>query len=170
MLFPFYVEDYLMATADWYGYILAGLGLGAMIGYALASAIQLSGRARSNIIVMSLIACSLTWMTFGFIANKILAIILMLTTGAFSGFISVNIITLLQQTTPSWIRGRVFALLTTISTGLTPLGMGLAGVIFDLLNHNIQLIVIASGLASVIIYIILAFSREFRVYMAYEIT
>ena len=75
---------------------------------------------------------------------------------------------LIQQTTPDWIRGRVFAVLTTIAGALTPVAMGLTGVIADLLNQNIPLVLIGGGALSAVSCIILAFSRAFREYLAYE--
>jgi len=36
------VEDYLNATPDWYGYILAASGFGTLIGYAIAGGAKIS--------------------------------------------------------------------------------------------------------------------------------
>ena len=88
--------------------------------------------------------------------------------GVMGGFFNVNLLTILQQTTPDWIRGRVFAVLTTISGGLTPVAMGMTGVITDLLNQNVPLVLIAGGALSFFSCVILTFSRAFREYMAYE--
>jgi hypothetical protein len=76
--------------------------------------------------------------------------------------------TILQITTPSEIRGRVFGLLGTIAAGLMPVGMGLAGVVADMTGNNIPAIFMACGAIVSIVTIIIAMGREFREYLAFE--
>ena len=168
VLTPFFVEDYLMATTDWFGYITGCLGIGSIIGYIIAGSVKTSGPVRSKMTIASIIFCTLFMTLFGFIRIKELAALNMLMAGITLGFFSVNVLTILQQTTPDWIRGRVFAVLTTTAGGLMPVGMGLTGVITDLLDQNVPLVLIAGGALSAVFCIILAFSRPFREYMAYE--
>jgi hypothetical protein len=73
---------------------------------------------------------------FGFIRIKELAALNMLMAGITLRFFGVNVPTILQQNTLDWIRGRVFAVLTTTAGGLMPVGMGLTGVTTDLLDRN----------------------------------
>ena len=168
VLTPFFVEDYLMATSDWYGFIVGGLGLGKVIGFAIAASLKTSGSVRSKLNITAIILLTIFLTLFGFIRIKQLAALNMLMAGIMGGFFNVNLMTILQQTTPDWIRGRVFAVLTTISGGLMPVATGLTGVITDLLNQNVPLVLIVGGALSAVSCIILAFSRAFREYMAYE--
>jgi DHA3 family macrolide efflux protein-like MFS transporter len=168
VLTPFFVEDYLMANSDWYGYIIAGMGLGSIIGFAIAGSIKVSGPVRSKINVTAIILLTIFLTLFGFIRAKELAVVNMLMSGIMAGFFNVNLLTILQQTTPDWIRGRVFAVLTTIGGALVPVAMGLTGVITDMLNQNVPLVLIAGGGLSFFSCVMLAFSRAFREYMAYE--
>jgi hypothetical protein len=71
-------------------------------------------------------------------------------------------------TTPGEIRGRVFGLIGTFAGGLTPIGMGLAGVIADLTGQNIPLIFISCGVLSGLLTLMVAINRDFRAYLAYE--
>ena len=168
VLTPFFVEDYLMANSDWYGYIIAGMGLGSIIGFAIAGSIKVSGPVRSNMNITAIILLTLFLTLFGFIRAKELAVVNMLMSGIMAGFFNVNLLTILQQTTPDWIRGRVFAVLTTIGGALVPVAMGMTGVITDMLNQNVPLVLIAGGVLSTVLCVMLAFSRAFREYMAYE--
>ena len=168
VLTPFFVEDYLMATSDWYGFIIGGLGFGNIIGFGIAGGVKVSGPVRSKMNITAIILCTVFLSLFGFIRAKELAVINMFMGGVMGGFYNVNLLTILQQTTPDWIRGRVFAVLTTISGALNPVGMGMTGVITDLLNQNVPLVLIAGGALSFFSCVILAFSRAFREYMAYE--
>jgi hypothetical protein len=157
-----------MATSDWYGFITGGIGLGSIVGFIFAGGVKASGPVRSKMNVTAIISFNLFLTLFGFIRAKELAVINMFMGGMMMGFFQVNVLTILQQTTPDWIRGRVFAVLTTITGGLTPLGMGLTGVITDLLNQNVPLVLIAGGALSFFACVILVFSSAFREYMAYE--
>ena len=168
VLLPFFVEDFLMATPDWYGYIVASLGAGAMVGYVFAGTVRLKGKTRSNLVLVSLVLMSALFGVLGLIESKVPAMVDFFVVGLLNGFININIVTILQQTTPSKIRGRVFGVLTTLSGGLVPLAMGLTGVIADLLDQNIPLILILSGSISAVLCGVLAFSAEFRRFMAYE--
>ncbi len=167
VLLPFFVEDYLKAATDWYGYLVAGLSVGSAIGYATGS-IKVKGHVRSSILILFLIIAFVLWGILGFMTDKIIALMMMILFGFFNGFIIVNVITILQQSTPDNIRGRVFSVFTTINTGLMPLGMGLAGIIADLLDKNIPIMFLASAIISLIIIVICAFSRQYRKFLAYE--
>jgi MFS family permease len=168
VLTPFFVEDYLMATPDWYGYINGGFFSGGLIGFAIAAGVNVSGPVRSKMCISAVIILTLFITLFGFLRTKELAVINMVIAGIMHGFFNVNFLTILQQTTPTWIRGRVFAVMTTLTGALIPVGMGLTGIITDLLNQNVPIILIAGGAMSAVLCIMLAFSRPFRKYMAYE--
>ena len=104
----------------------------------------------------------------GLARTRVHALVLASLVGAMEGFVMVNITTLLQVTTPSEIRGRVFGVLATISGGLAPLAMGLTGIVADLANHNIPLIYIVSGAMMTLLSILVCLSREFRSFLAFE--
>lgn len=168
VLLPFYVEDFLKARPDWYGFLLAGFGVGSMIGYLAAGAFKLSGKVRSIIIIFALVLNSVGFALLGVILIPIVSLILMFLIGTLNGFININIITILQITTPTEMRGRVFGLLGTISAGLMPISMGLTGVVADITKQNIPLIYIACGGISALLSIVVSLSKEFRRFLAYE--
>ncbi len=167
-LLPFYVEDNLKATSDWFGYMLATLGVGALIGYLFAGAVKPSGRGRVTIFIGSLIGIAVAFIAFGINTGTYTALLLMFLFGFLSGTVNIYVATILQSTTPSEIRGRVFGLLGAISGGLMPIGMGLAGVIADLTGKNIPLIFSICGGISLLVTIILSTLKEFRAFIAFE--
>jgi MFS family permease len=168
LLLPFYVEDVLHATADWYGYILAAFGFGALLGYAMAGAIKAPGHRKSQIVVVALILMSIGLALLSIIRDAPLALFTMIVVGILNGLININIITILQITTPSEIRGRVFGLLTTLTAGLMPIAMGLGGVVADLTQQNIPLIYATCGSALVILSALTSLNGEFRNFLAFE--
>ena len=168
VLLPFYVEDYLHKTPDWYGYLLAAFGFGSLLGYAVAGIIKLSGRSRSRAMIIALILMSSCLPTFSIIASAFHALLLMALLGILNGFLNINIITILQLSISSDIRGRMFGLLTTLTGGLTPLSMGLSGIVADLLNQNIPLIYAMCGFMTLLLSILTSLSLSFRRFLQFE--
>ena len=169
LLFPFYVEDVLLLSEDWYGFILAVYGSGAVAGYVLAGAIQVSPRKRSFIIISFLVIESLGYIFLGMARTSTLAMVLSFMGGFVTGVVQVYIITLLQISTPGTIRGRVFGLLSTIAGSITPIAMGLTGVIADLLDQNIPVIYAACGVILFCITTFMSLRPDFRAYLAYVV-
>lgn len=167
-LLPFYVEDFLQAKADWYGFLLAASGVGALIGYLFAGAVRLSGKARGRWMMTFIFLESAGYGLLGLIKDPVTAMALAFLGGATGGFITVNMMTILQITTPGEIRGRVFGLLGTLSSSLAPLAMGLAGVVADLVGQNIPLIYVSCGAIMVVLSLTVLLNRHVRAFLAYE--
>lgn len=168
VLLPFFIEDHLHASSDWFGYFIAAIGAGAMVGYLAAGASKASGKARTILVLTTLFLDSLAIGALGLVTDKVVALGLGFVIGFLNGIVNIEILTVMQLTTPSEIRGRVFGVLGTIAGGLAPLGMGLAGIIADLANQNIPAIFLACGGITAACSLLVALSREFREFMAYE--
>jgi MFS family permease len=94
------------------------------------------------------------------------ALLLTVVGGLAAAYVTVHITTLVQVTTPNEIRGRVVGLLTALSTALTPVAAGLAGVTADLLDQNIRLLYAGCGAILAAIALILSTNREYRAIIA----
>ncbi len=168
VLLPFYVEDILKVSVDWYGFLLAAYGVGSVIGYVLAGVIRLVGTTRSKVMVGVIIVESAGYGVLGLVSHPIAALALAFMGGCAGGYFSILLTTLLQITTPSQIRGRVFGLLSTIAGSLAPIAMGLTGVVADLTDHNIPLIYVSCGVIMGVLSILVSLNRKFRNYLAFE--
>jgi MFS family permease len=168
ILFPFYVEDYLRAGPQWYGFLLAASGFGTFIGYGLGGALKLSARTSSRVTVVVMIVMSLCLTALSLVSGPWAALWLIGAVGAMDGFIVLKLITTLQLATPSEIRGRVFGLLMTITRGLTPFAMGLTGIIADMTHRNIPAIYIFCGVVATLLATNVALKRECRDFLAGE--
>ncbi len=168
VLMPFYVEDVLGARTDWYGYLIAGFGLGSMVGYAVAGTVRFRGPVRAMLIVGALVGMAILLGALGLVRRAPFALALMLLTGVLNGYININIATILQLTTPSEIRGRVFGLLGTLAGGLAPIAMGLSGVVADLLDRNVPLIYVVCGGITAALSILVSTGPAFRAFLAFE--
>ncbi len=169
VLLMYYVSDHLHAREAWYGILLAIYGLGALIGYTIAGIYKPKGRKRTKVLVFFMLMESTGYILLPQAHNAIQAAVLFLVGGAFNGFVMVNIMTILQLTTPSNIRGRVFGTLTTISGSIAPLGMGFGGVLYDITGKNITLIYSVSGAIMIFLVLLITISRDFRRFVAFDL-
>jgi MFS family permease len=166
VLLPFYVEDFLQVTSDWYGYLLAGFGFGSLLGYGVAGAVKVSGKRRSRSVITAMITLNVLIASLSLANISLLALAVWFVIGAVNGFININIITLLQISVSSEMRGRIFGLLTTLGAGLTPIGLGLGGVVADLVQRDIPLIYGTCGLILIVLSVATSLIRPFRRFLS----
>lgn len=168
ILLPFFVEDTLQSTPDWYGYIVAGMAFGMIVGSILAGVLRVPPAHKGKAVVVSLVLLALGFVAFAYSGTPLVALLILCGVGVSSGVMNVLITGVMQLSTPSEIRGRVFGLLGTLSAGLVPVSLGLAGVIADLIDRNISLMYVVSGVCVVAVVPLLAFSRPFHQLLAFE--
>jgi MFS family permease len=169
ILMPFFVDDYLHLSEDWYGYLVAVYFLGTFIGSIFAGAVHLPPNVRGKIILISIIIQSVGYALFGLVRDQYLAMVLAMLNGIVQGYITINIITIVQITTSGDIRGRIVAILSTISNILVPFAALLVGVLIDLVNQRVEIIFIVSGAIMTIFIIVLSFNPYFRQFLASDI-
>jgi MFS family permease len=162
LLLPFYVEDYLKLNASWYGYLLMSLGVGSVLGYVIAGTANVRGRAQSRMIITSLLGAAIAMGILGFLTQPYIVLGVIFLVGLLAGVFMVKATTILQLSSSSKIRGRVFGLLATLTSGLAPLGMGIAGVIADIANKNIPAIYATCGVLVFILAVAMSLSKEAR--------
>jgi len=168
VLLPFYVEDALGLQSDWYGYLIASLGVGALIGAVLAGSVPLRGQLRAWSIGGAAVAMSLSFGALGLAQHPLAAAAAMLLAGVLNGAVNVIVQTIVQLSTPAGMRGRVLGLLGTLANGLVPIAMGLSGIVADLLDHQVRLIYVTCGAIAGVLCVALLFGREIRGFLAYE--
>lgn len=166
VMLPFYVVDHLRVTTDWFGFIMAALGLGTLIGYGLMGAFKMSGRTRGILLLALLFTFGILFGVIGLAHDPVVALILFLTLGIGSGMFNISIMTILQLTTPSEIRGRVFGLLQTLAAGLMPIGMGLGGLVIDLIDQRVAGIFLVLGIGMSVITLAFSFDSHLRAFLA----
>ncbi len=171
LLLPFFVESHLNlgdTYRQWFGVLLACYSIGSIFGYVFAGVSKSSGRLRGNLMMLFIILASAAHGFLGLTSHIYVALLLAFIGGFFSGYVSVNITTILQWTTPSEIRGRVFGVLTTLVGAVTPIAMGLSGIVADLVHQNIPMIFVYCGAIMAVSSMLIALNKNYRAYLSYE--
>ncbi|MDZ7375893.1 MAG: MFS transporter, partial [candidate division KSB1 bacterium] len=104
ILLPFFVKAHLNLGDNyrqWFGVLLACYSIGSILGYIFAGASKSSGQIRGKLMILFIILTSAAHGLLGLAGHIYLALALAFFGGFFSGYISVNITTILQWTTPS---------------------------------------------------------------------
>jgi MFS family permease len=168
VLLPFLVTDNLDRGAEWYGFLLAGFGGGALVGYALAGGIALAARHRAAVLLSTLIIESCLLGGLGFVRLPWLALAMMIGTGALGGFFNIILTTAFQTGADESLRGRVMGVVMTVAMGIAPLGMALGGILGDLTDKNLPLIFGLCGSLIVLATLLLGLRRPVREFLAFS--
>ena len=168
VLMPFYIKDTMKLPQYWLAILLIAFGVGTMVGYGYVSISKMRGKTRGNLMVFFMVMQGSGYGLLALFPYPYIAMAIIFVGGIFNGFIVINITTILQLTTPSHIRGRVFGVLTTISGSIAPLGMAVSGFVAELLGGNIPLVYFGSGVMTVLITLIMSSNRPFRKFISYQ--
>lgn len=152
VMLPFYVDLVLHRGSDWYGFLLAGLGVGALLGSVLAGALPLHGQRRSRGLIGLLVATAVCFAALGQVTSPPLALAVLGLVGLLTGLFNVLVFTIFQLATPGEMRGRIMGLLVTLSAAAAPIGLGLGGVLGDLTGKNVPLLfAVCGGLTAIVV-------------------
>jgi MFS transporter, DHA3 family, macrolide efflux protein len=168
-LLAFYVGDVLKVGASWYGFLLSGFGAGCLVGSLVTSIFTFTGESRSKTIVVSILTLSLALVGIGFTKQAYVALVLMTLLGLATVLVGILTVSVVQMATPSEMRGRVFGLLATLTQGLSPIALGLSGLVADRLGPSqIGWIYIVSGAIALAIALSLSMDKELYRFLAYQ--
>lgn len=168
VLFPFYVEDYLGRGPTWFGWLVGCFGAGALVGSLLAGAVRLPGPVRGRMVPAAALFYALAPMSLAWITTPTTALGAVAVAGMMNGFMNVHVVSALQRSTPSEMRGRVFGVMETLVLGLTPIAMGLTGVVTDLTGRDVPLVFLGCGVFMTVLALLLAFNPNVRAFLSVE--
>jgi MFS family permease len=168
VLLPFFVAQTLLEGAEWYGFLLAGMGGGSLLGYAAIAIHQISASVRPFIVAAAFLAVSVSMSVLSVVSTPVLAFALFVVLGFCTGVINIVLITLFQLGAPRRKRGRVMSLVYTTSSAVSPLGMALGGILGDATDKNISAIYLCCGISMLVMTLIAISRHSFRQFLACE--
>jgi MFS family permease len=136
---PVISREYLKVGAEGYGILMGGFGLGAFAG-SLWLAMS-SKQPELRRIMLALVAFGIFLIAVGFSEIYILSLVLMVCAGL--AMIRVNAVsnTMVQMTTPDYLRGRVMSVYLLVFAGTAPLGSLFMGWLGNWLGTPISMLV-----------------------------
>ena len=147
VLLPFYTQDVLEAGPEWYGFLLAGSGAGALAGSIAAGLVLTRISAHATLIRSCIVGVACAVVLLAATESTWPALAAFVTIGALSSLVNVTVITAFQSAVPADVRGRVMALVIALSTAAVPLGMAIGGVLGDLWGGSLPQVLAGSGFA-----------------------
>ncbi|NMH65103.1 MFS transporter [Shewanella salipaludis] len=165
LLLPFYVTEQLLEEAQWYGFLLAAMAIGSVLGYWISATINVQGNRKTIVMFVSMILFSCSLMLLSQSVSSKIALFSLFMSGLSLGVFNLQATTLFQNNTPTELRGRVMSLLMTISGGLLPLGLMVGGGLGAVTHNNTQFIFGFCALGIAIITILSSLNSKMRSYI-----
>lgn len=162
---PFFIEDVLGYSSEWYGYVMLAFSIGVVVGGLSSGLLKITHQHKGRVLALLMMLFSIFIALMGLCTTIMPLIVVIFFVGVTSALINVMIVSAMQIATPQNIRGRVFGLVGSAASALAPLGMGLTGLVIDLLDHNIPLILLGSGFGSFLVALFLLFNTGLQVIM-----
>ncbi|MBC7321496.1 MFS transporter [bacterium] len=128
---PVFARDVFKVGARGLGFLMASVGIGALIGALFVASIG-RYRKKGRILFTGLFSFSTSLIIFSLSKNYILGLLALTFTGFFMIMFTATANTLVQTYTRDDMRGRVMSIYTTFFAGMTPLGSLQAGAISSL--------------------------------------
>lgn len=147
VLVPLYVRDVLGRGPEWYGFLLAASGGGALGGSAIGGILLPRISRPSTVIIGSVAGVAASVLALAAAREPWTASLAFVAIGTLSSFINIIVITHFQSAAPTEVRGRVMAVVITLSTAAVPVGMGLGGLFGDVWRDSLPRVFAGCGIA-----------------------
>ena len=159
VLIPVFTKDVLHMDAGTYGFLLASIGVGSLIGALLISIKSKVGPSKI-LMVGSSIAIGIMLILTGLSNLFYLTALCLTINGIFSMFFATTANTTLQINSRDEYRGRVMSVYTLVFAGSAPMGNLFAGFVAEKLGAGAAFIV--SGIFTLVLIILLMTWVKFR--------
>jgi MFS family permease len=168
VLLPFYTTHSLGQPLTRYGYLLAGISLGMLIGYAVCGRFPPPAKQRHAAALVCVLGCAVAVFSLAFLSGFWPAMFSLGTLGCLIGVATLICLSVLMQQTEAHMRGRVSAVLVMATQGVTPLAMALVGILSDLLGKNIRLLYGGCGVLLAVTAIVMSANRDLPEFLQSE--
>ena len=154
---PVYADRFLDEGAAAYGSIIAASGVGALIGIVIAGSVRPIAESKLGLLILidfALFGAALIGIT---LSTKLIVLCAIFAAPAIlDGYMTVLMITWLQQRVPKERMGRVLSVIMFCAVGLAPVSAALAG---WLIRWDLSAVMLGSG---IVMWVSVAFGLIFR--------
>ncbi|MGL6104603.1 MFS transporter [Romboutsia sp.] len=165
ILFVPYFKAMPFLGIERYGFAMTILAMGAMSGSILLSIINLKKENKFSVFKITLITQTLFFICFMLSENYFVILVLMFTAFLCNACLNTVASSAMMSVVPSEIRGKVMAITSTVSMGLTPIGQLIGGVLGEVFPIRMVMIALFScGLICALVNIRLKNLRNFIEY------
>ena len=163
ILLPFFTTEVLGKGSEWYGFVLAGMSIGSMVG--LVTVAWFKYAERSSFVALNLVGVAVLMLLRGAVKNPYAGVAVMAGLGFLTAQINILVFTFLQMRTPEELRGRVMALVMALAGLATPIGLGAGGVLVELTGRHVVETYFLLGSVALAVTVAGASSRSFREFL-----
>lgn len=165
-LLPFYVRGDLHAGPEWVGFLLAAVSLGGIAGSIGAAAVPARGPSRSWAVSALFVGASLCLAALGLVGRPLAALALVALLGVFSGALNVSVMTQMQASTPTEVRGRVMGVVIAAVGIANPVGLGATGLLSQATGADAGTVFAIAGALSALLVVWGLRDRDRRDFLA----
>lgn len=163
ILLPFFTTEVLGKGSEWYGFMLAGMGVGSIVGLITVGWLRYA--ERPSFVALNLVGVGLLMLLLGALGNAYAVVAVMAGLGFLTAQINILVFTFLQMRTPEELRGRVMALVMTLAGVATPIGLGVGGVLIELTGRHVVGTYFLLGSVALAVTVAGASSRSLRAFL-----
>ena len=157
---PYVINVTLNLGSTYYGFAQAALAIGSIIGAMLSGIVSKKVTINESYLFLILSCIGIIPIAIGsFLVEAPILAYVMLLIGEiaciiFTTLFSVFALTYLQKNTPNELMGKIMALVMAITTCAYPLGQALYGVLFDVFQSAVWLVILIGMILSLIVSVI----------------
>jgi len=139
---PVMAKNVLNAGSEGFGFLASAISIGGLLGSLFLSLVK-DIKSKGMVIIGGISFGGLLIALFGISTHLWASLLILGLVGFFFSLTNIVLAAVFQTKVPNQLQGRVFGTLNTMSMGLRPVSLALAGVLSDL--FKIQLVIFVSG-------------------------
>jgi len=139
---PVMAKNVLNAGSEGFGFLASAISIGGLLGSLFLSLVK-DIKSKGLVIIGGISFGGLLIALFGISTHLWASLLILGLVGFFFSLTNIVLAAVFQTKVPNQLQGRVFGTLNTVSMGLRPISLALAGVLSDL--FKIQLVIFVSG-------------------------
>ena len=148
-----------------FGIATAALSAGLMLSMVLVSALPIPANKRATVFILGIFTNSITFALTPFVSFAVMAVLIFIA-GFANGLCNVFINATMQMAVPAHMRGKVFAMLSTLLGGIAPIAMALSGVLGDVLP--IKMVISGSFILNIVLSMFFMLLPSFKRFINYD--